>query len=262
MYGDQNNTARIFQINRNLANLQQDGKTYVQLLGTLKGMWSELALYHPYIVDAAELQKHEEEDKIFQLLASLGSDYEDLRSRILMNPDLPSLTTVRATIQQEEACRKVMNSNSKLSLSESRVYAVNKSMNNNRPYKGKQLDLKCHHCHNIGHSIRRCWILHQELKPNFEKEKRSQRDYEHKGHVAAAAHFNNTPSNNVENFSTNPSAPLNDFATYLKEKGDSAMTASISDSITLLGKFAGFLQTLPTSRKKTQKVFSLYLKVP
>jgi len=65
MYGNQNNIARIFQINRNLANLQQDGKTYVQLLETLKGMWSELALYHPHTVDAAELQKREEEDKIF-----------------------------------------------------------------------------------------------------------------------------------------------------------------------------------------------------
>jgi hypothetical protein len=32
MYGNQNNEARIFQINRNLANLQQDSKTYVQLL--------------------------------------------------------------------------------------------------------------------------------------------------------------------------------------------------------------------------------------
>jgi len=134
-----------------------------------------------------------------------------------------------------------MNSDSKLSLSESRVYAVNRSLNNNRPHKGKQPDLKCHHCYNIGHSIGRCWILHLELKPKFEKEKISQRDYEHKGHVAAAAHFSNTPSNNVENFSTNPYALLNDFATYLKEIGDSAMAAFTSDSMALLGKFAGFL---------------------
>jgi hypothetical protein len=110
IYGNQNNVARIFQINKNLANLQQDGKTYVQLLGTLKSMWSELALYHPHTVDATELRKHGEEDKIFQLLASLSSNYEDLRSKILMNPDLPSLTSVCATIQREEAHKKVMNS--------------------------------------------------------------------------------------------------------------------------------------------------------
>lgn len=94
MYGNQNNAVCIFQINRNLANLQQDGKTYVQLLGTLKCIWSELALNHPHMV------KHEKEDKIFQLLASLGSDYKDLRNRILMNPNLQSITNVCATIQR------------------------------------------------------------------------------------------------------------------------------------------------------------------
>jgi len=57
MYGNQNNATHIFQINRNLANLQQDGKIYVQLLGTLKGIWSELALYLPHTIDAAELKK-------------------------------------------------------------------------------------------------------------------------------------------------------------------------------------------------------------
>jgi hypothetical protein len=73
-------------------------------------MWSELALYHLHTVDATELRKHGEEDKIFQLLASLSSNYEDLCNKILMNPDLPSLTSVCATIQREEAHKKVMNS--------------------------------------------------------------------------------------------------------------------------------------------------------
>jgi len=65
----------------------------------MQGMWSELALYHPHTIDATRLRKHEEENKIFQFLASLGSDYEDLHSRILMNLDLQSLTSVCATIQ-------------------------------------------------------------------------------------------------------------------------------------------------------------------
>ena len=258
MFGNQNNAARIFQINRNLANLQQDGKTYFQLLGTLKGMWSELALYRPHTIDAAELRKREEEDKIFQLLASLGSDYEDLRSRILMNPDLPSLTSVCATIQREEVRTKVMNSDSKNSLSESRAYVVNRSMNNDRPFKGKRTELKCHHCHNIGHSIGRCWILYPELKPDFEKKKRSQRSYDTKSHVAAA-HFTGTSSSNIENFSTNPSALLNEFAAYLKEKGDTAMTASASDSVALLGKFAGFLaNSAHLSQENTEGIFTAF----
>jgi len=61
-------------------------------------MWSELALYRPHIIDDVVLKKQDEKDKIFQLLSSLGPDYEDLRSRALMNSDLPSLTSVCVTI--------------------------------------------------------------------------------------------------------------------------------------------------------------------
>jgi hypothetical protein len=35
-------------------------KTYIQLLGALKGMRSELTLYYTYTVDAAILKKQEE----------------------------------------------------------------------------------------------------------------------------------------------------------------------------------------------------------
>jgi hypothetical protein len=44
-----------------------------------------------------------------------------------------------------------MNFDSKIPLSETCAYAINKSMNNDGPYKGKRPDLKWHHCHNIGH---------------------------------------------------------------------------------------------------------------
>ena len=62
----------------------------MQLLGSLKKMWNELEVYRPHSTDSTVLLKRAEEDKIFQLLSSLGSEYEDLRSHILMNPDLPS----------------------------------------------------------------------------------------------------------------------------------------------------------------------------
>lgn len=75
-------------------NLQQAGKPFVQLLGSLKRMWNELEVYPPHTVDATILSKRVEEDKIFPLLASLGSDYEDLPSHILMSPELPSFAYV------------------------------------------------------------------------------------------------------------------------------------------------------------------------
>ena len=77
-----------------------------------------------------------------------------------------------------------------------------------------------------------CRILHSELKPNFEKEMRFQKGYEHRAHIATHS-IDNSFLSNVVNFSTNPAALLNDFATYFKKKSDA--------SLTLLGKFVGFL---------------------
>jgi len=134
-----------------------------------------------------------------------------------------------------------MNPEPRITLPETRVYAVTRQMKSNKSYKGKRPDLKCTHCHNLGHTIGRCWILHPELKPNFENEKGLQKGYGYKAHIAARSTDDSSPSN-VVNFSTNLSALLNDFANYLKEKGDASLTASSnSDSTSILGKFAGFL---------------------
>jgi len=97
-------------------------------------------LYRPHTVDVAVLKKQDKEDKIFQLLSSLGPDYEDLRSRVLMNYDLPFLANVCATIQREEARRKIMNPKPRITLPETCVYVVIRQMKSNKSYKGKRSD--------------------------------------------------------------------------------------------------------------------------
>jgi hypothetical protein len=44
----------------------------------MKNMWNELAVYRPHTTDPIILLKQAEEDKIFQLLANLSPEYEDL----------------------------------------------------------------------------------------------------------------------------------------------------------------------------------------
>ena len=108
MYGNQNNSACVFQLKREISGLQQEIQSFVQHLGKLTTMWNELNVYRPHTIDVAVLMKRAEEDKIFQLLASLSSEFEDLQSHILMNPDLPSFSNICATIQREEVRKKVM----------------------------------------------------------------------------------------------------------------------------------------------------------
>ena len=119
-----------------LAGLQQESKSFVQHLGDIKSMWNELDVYRPHTTDASVFLKRAEEDKIFQLLASLSSDYEDLRSHILMNSELPSFSSICAIIQREETRRKVMNLETKNSLPESRAYVSNHKFSDDRKRQG------------------------------------------------------------------------------------------------------------------------------
>ncbi|CAL9028792.1 unnamed protein product [Prunus brigantina] len=60
---------------------------------------NELAIYRPPTIDLKILQQRAEEDKLFELLAYLKPEYEQLRSQILMSPTIPSLNSVCITIQ-------------------------------------------------------------------------------------------------------------------------------------------------------------------
>ena len=257
MYGNQNNAARIFQIHREVASLHQEGKPFVQLLGSLKGLWNELEIYRPHTTDAAILQKRTEEDRIFQLLASLSPDFEDLRSHILMNPELPSLKSVCATIQREEIRRKVMTRD--VGVSETRAYQTklmpqdmnsgsfdhgqHRPLSDSKNYKGKQIDLKCNYCHNLGHNADRCWLLHPEIKPKFAKDLRRppRRTNNYKSYLA------NNHANSTESFSATSATLISDFANYLHGKHgqgkshDESTSQDQKQPSALLSHFADFL---------------------
>ncbi|CAL9012651.1 unnamed protein product, partial [Prunus brigantina] len=98
---------------KDIAGCYQDGKPFIEHLGKLKSMWNELSLYRPHTTNSATLLKLAEEDKIFQLLASLDQEYEDLRSNILTSAEIPSLNNVCTTIHQEAIRKKVMNMETK-----------------------------------------------------------------------------------------------------------------------------------------------------
>ncbi|KAB2631005.1 hypothetical protein D8674_008524 [Pyrus ussuriensis x Pyrus communis] len=242
MYGSQNNAARVFQLKKNISNIQQEGKPFVQLLGSMKSMWNELEMYRPHTTEASLLLKRAEEDKIFQLLSSLDPGYEDLRSHILMNPELLSFTSVCATIQREEVRRKVMNTGIKTSVTEAKAYLANE-----RKYKVKNPHLKCQHCNYTGHVKETCWILHPELKPEFMKDNKGSQRLNRAPHRANNATTSTSHrSDALKSFTANPAALINEFAVYLqskKERIKSDQTVGFEDgsSTALLGKFAGFL---------------------
>lgn len=236
MYDNQDNSACIFQIQQDIANLRQDGQPFANLLSKMKILWNELEVYRPHSIDPIIIRKRTEEDQVFQLLASLEPDFEDLRSHILMNAELPSLKNVCATIQREETRRKVMTRDSTASAQDVRAYLAHQS-SEEKPFKGKLPDLKCEYCNSVGHSVDHCWSLHPELKPKFTKDKKEgdqKRVTNRKAHLA---------THTTESFSCSPVTLLNDFVSFLLEKhglGTVQEGAGHEEPVAFLSKFARF----------------------
>ncbi|XP_070679327.1 uncharacterized protein [Malus domestica] len=240
MYGIQNNSVRIFQLKKSVASLKQGDHSFVQHLGSMKSMWNELDMYRPQTTDSAVLLKKADEDKVFQLLASLGAEYEDLRSHLLMTQELPSFTNVCHAVKREETRQSVMNVEPK-SNSEARVFKTNHKVTGDRVL-GKKADWKCSYCNIKGHLREKCWILHPELKPKFDREGRMIKDG--KGRVTPKA-FQSAcfSTDGMANFSTNHASLINEFAVFLQKKQGSTEPDEMTpkNPTIMLGKFAGFL---------------------
>ncbi|XP_026399756.1 uncharacterized protein LOC113295640 [Papaver somniferum] len=143
-----------------------------------KDLWKSVASLYGLRNNAA---------RVFELkreIAEASQEYESLRSAILMSAELPSLSSVCATVQREETRKKVMNPVSKsiVDLDAAESSALLSSRDDKRramPFdkdktsraKGKREVFHCDHCNKTGHTKDRCWDIYPHLKDNFDKNK-------------------------------------------------------------------------------------------
>jgi gag-polypeptide of LTR copia-type/Integrase core domain/GAG-pre-integrase domain len=173
MYGNSNNSSRIFEIQQKLVTLNQEpDQSVMEHFGKMKQLWEELRLHRPPAATINEYLKREEQDQVFRFLASLTPEFEETRRDILMRPELLSLNTVYAILQSEETRKKVMGRDQKVnnSLNNSENFANfssragdNTKWNKGKDKKGNQP--YCDHCNRSGHTKDKCWVLYPHLKP-------------------------------------------------------------------------------------------------
>ncbi|XP_068328284.1 uncharacterized protein [Pyrus communis] len=179
----------------------------------LKNIWNELDLYRLHTTDSAVLLKKVDADKVFQILASLGSEYEDLKSHLLMTLELPSFASVCQAVQREKTYRKVMSVEIKTNL-EPRAFNVNYKSAGDKQFKGRR-------------SFRdvRSSLNHSQI------------------HTPKAYHAANTSTDELVNFTSNLVNLINEFAAYIQRKKGSTKSEdqATGNPIPLLGKFAEFL---------------------
>nr|CAD1824666.1 unnamed protein product [Ananas comosus var. bracteatus] len=101
------------------------------------------------------------------MLAGLDSNYEAIRSQILMQSELPSLNDVCALLQREEKRRAVMKPTEQSNMEHSAFFS-NTATNRGRGDRGRGRGRgrgfgdrpRCSHCNKLGHVKERCWELY------------------------------------------------------------------------------------------------------
>jgi len=78
-------------------------KSHTEYLVELNAMFDELAEYLPPTTDPVEIERRQEQDKVYIYLGGLDSSYEAVRSQILLSPELPSYSAIVAMVQREHS---------------------------------------------------------------------------------------------------------------------------------------------------------------
>ncbi|KAF8090154.1 hypothetical protein N665_0484s0004 [Sinapis alba] len=129
--------------------------------GKFSALWSELEMLRPCTTDPIALEEKREQDKVFALLMTLNSSYNDLIKHILRAEKLPTLDDVCSQIQKEQGSVGLFGGKGDLNMAhQAEGASANKAF-----VKSENRKVTCEHCKKVGHMKNQCWILHPHLRP-------------------------------------------------------------------------------------------------
>ena len=166
----QGNGPRIFQLQMDIASINQGDSSITTFFTQLKVYWDQLKIFRPNPTCncgkcTCNLSKRIEnlhfQDSVMQFLMGLNDSYSQIKGQILLMEPLPSINKVYSLLIQEERQRNVGNSNAHV---ESTALAVKGSNSNPVFFGGKNSKGKdrpiCSHCGRLGCTMEKCFKLH------------------------------------------------------------------------------------------------------
>ncbi|XP_012844832.1 PREDICTED: uncharacterized protein LOC105964867 [Erythranthe guttata] len=154
----QSNAPRIFQLQREMAYLQQNQMSVSAYYTKLKGLWDELASYNEpchYTCGKIKPQsEREERNALMQFLMGLNESYSAVRGQILLMQPLPTHRKAYSLISQEEKQRELGNTRG---ISEVAAMAVQRGQ---RTSNSGRKPLHCSHYDKDFHTNETCYKLH------------------------------------------------------------------------------------------------------
>ncbi|GAV56876.1 UBN2_3 domain-containing protein, partial [Cephalotus follicularis] len=174
-YSNLENAAQVFEIKSTLKDLHQGSMDITEYYNELQMLWLELDLHYEADWEGLDgnqkLKKHLEKERLYEFLASLNRELDEVHGRVLGYRPLPSIDDAFAEVRREVSRRRVMlgeqkdspiitNGNKPI---ETMALAVK---NNFDRFNGEQKNSQkngrpwCNHCNKLGHTRDTCWDIH------------------------------------------------------------------------------------------------------
>lgn len=167
----QSNGPRVFQLRRDLINLNQDQLSISNYFTKLKSLWEELSNYRPNCTcgkctcgGVHDMHSYYQQEYIMIFLMGLNDSYAHVRGQILLMDPLPPINKVFSLISQEERQRRIGSphpSNTESTNSVAFATKFDRRVSTNSSKHGQKKDRPyCTYCKYQGHTIEKCYKLH------------------------------------------------------------------------------------------------------
>ncbi|KAI9160081.1 hypothetical protein LWI28_004924 [Acer negundo] len=111
-YSKVKDAAQVYEIKAKTSSTKQGFKSVTEYANTLQNLWQEMNHYRCIAMkcseDATTLKQFIEKDRIYDFLASLNVEFDQVRVQILGKEELPSLNGAISMVKAEESRRGVM----------------------------------------------------------------------------------------------------------------------------------------------------------
>lgn len=170
-YSKARDAAQVYEIKVKAASIKQGSRSVTEYASLLQNLWQELDYYRVFQMkcneDAAILKSFIEKERVYDFLAGLNNEYDQVRIQILGKETMPALEETISLIRAEESRRNVMlesqpeDGSALVIYSESQRKGMSdepKSRDNQ--WKENKDKLWCSHCKKPRHTKDSCWKLH------------------------------------------------------------------------------------------------------
>ncbi|KAL6320900.1 hypothetical protein AAG906_010709 [Vitis piasezkii] len=175
---------RVFSLEKSLSSISQNSKSIIEYFSEFKALWDEYISYRPIPSCRCgnlnrcscnilkDLTDRQQSDYVMKFLVGLHDSYSAIRSQLLLQSPLPSMSRVFSLLLQEESQRSLTNAvgisiDSQAMVAEQSSRTVSTSNTQFTKQKGKS-DAICSHCGYSGHLVDKYSTLHQ-LQKKFQR---------------------------------------------------------------------------------------------